>query len=266
MSVDTRDHTIETPAGRLSARSWTPAGDVRGDVVLIHDSLGCVELWREFPEMLATATGRRVVAWDRLGFGRSDPRPGPLPRTFVEDETADGLLPVCDALGVADMVLVGHSVGGGMAVAAAARRPDRVRAVVTLASPSFVEDRTQEGIRRAEVAFADPAHRARLARYHGAKTDWVLDAWIVTWLSPAFADWCLDADAAALRCPLLTVHGDADEYGSTAHPARLVAHAGGPTESVVLAGCGHFPHRERPAETVAAVAGFLDRTGAAPAA
>ncbi|MFN8721546.1 MAG: alpha/beta fold hydrolase [Rhodospirillales bacterium] len=266
MSPETADHRIAIPAGSLFARSWRPAGGGAGDIVLIHDSLGCVALWRDFPGVLAAATGHRVIAWDRLGFGRSDPHPGPLPEGFVGREAEAGLRPVCAALGVGPMVLVGHSVGGGMAIAAAARMPDRVRAVVTMAAQSFVEDRTRDGIRAAEAAFRDPAQRARLERHHGRNTGWALDAWIGTWLSPAFAGWTLDADLVRVRCPVLAIHGDADEYGSTAHAARIAAGVPGPAGTLVVAGGGHFPHRERPAETADAVARFLGRVGEPPAA
>jgi pimeloyl-ACP methyl ester carboxylesterase len=225
--------------------------------VLFHDSLGCVELWRQFPDRLASATRRAVVAYDRLGFGRSDPHPGTLPLSFVHDEGETCVSTVCPAFGLEAFVPFGHSVGGGMAIATAARAPARCAALITESAQAFVEQVTLDGIRAAQAAFGRPEQVARLQRYHGAKARWVLDAWIDTWLSPAFAAWTLDDDLARVRCPVLAIHGDRDEYGSPEHPARIARLSGGPVTARVLAGCGHVPHREHPERVLAAVATFL---------
>ena len=258
--VTATDHWIGTDQGTLFARRWVPS-DIRGDdpapIVLFHDSLGCVELWRDFPEQLAVATRRSVVAYDRLGFGRSDEHPGALPLTFIRDEAAAVMPRVCDALGIDTIVPFGHSVGGGMAIATAARWPDRCTAVVTESAQTFVEDRTRAGLEAARVEFARPGQLDRLARYHGAKARWVLDAWIETWLSPAFADWHLDDDLRDVRCPALALHGDHDEYGSPEHPGRIARLTQGPSKGVILEGLGHVPHREQPARVLAEVAEFL---------
>ena len=257
--VTATDHRIGTEQGTLFARRWVPSDvrDALAPIVLFHDSLGCVELWRDFPEQLAVATRRSVVAYDRLGFGQSDEHPGRLPLTFIRDEAASVVPRLCDALGVDTIVPFGHSVGGGMAIATAARWPERCAAVVTESAQSFVEDRTRAGLEAARVEFARPGQLERLARYHGAKARWVLDAWIETWLSPEFADWRLDDDLRAVRCPALALHGDQDEYGSAEHPGRIARLTQGPATAVILEGCGHVPHREQPARVLAEVAGFL---------
>jgi pimeloyl-ACP methyl ester carboxylesterase len=261
-----RDHWIDAGRGRLFARTWTPAaGDAAAaPILLFHDSLGSVELWRDFPAALADATGRRVAAYDRLGFGRSDPHPGTLAPTFVRDEATEGVAPVRAALGLDRVVAFGHSVGGGMAVAAAAAMGDACEALVTVSAQSFVEDRTAEGIRAARAAFRDPARVERLARYHGDKARWVLDAWVDTWLAPGFATWTLDAELRAVRCPALVLHGDGDEYGSVRHPERIAAGVRGPARVVILDGVGHAPHRERPARVLDEVARFLAPDHTAP--
>lgn len=254
---DKRDALLRLGDHQLFTRSWTPSAPESGrlaPILLFHDSLGCIELWRGFPERLAMATGRRVVAYDRLGFGRSDPHPGKLGVGFVADE-ADTVVPqLCDQLGIADFIACGHSVGGGMAIETAARWPERCRALVTIAAQSFIEERTLAGIRMAERDFQAPDNLARLARYHGDRTPWVLDAWIGTWLSPAFADWNLDQPLAGVRCPVLAVHGEDDEYGSTHHPRRI---AEGRGEALILAGIGHVPHREAEGVLLQAIARFL---------
>jgi pimeloyl-ACP methyl ester carboxylesterase len=259
-AVTATDRRISTEQGTLFARRWVPR-DVRADapapIVLFHDSLGCVELWRNFPEQLAVATHRSVVAYDRLGFGRSDEHPGPLPLTFIHDEAAMVVPRVCDALGLDAIIPFGHSVGGGMAIATAARWPERCAAVVTESAQTFVEDRTRAGLEAARVEFARPGQLERLARYHGTKARWVLDAWIETWLSPQFADWRLDDDLQLVRGPALALHGDQDEYGSAEHPGRIARLTQGVSKAVILEGFGHVPHREQPARVLAEVAGFL---------
>jgi len=254
------DQRVATEQGMLFARVWSPPqlhADPGATILLFHDSLGCVDLWRDFPQQLAAATRRSVVAYDRLGFGRSDPHPGLLPLTFIRDEAATVVTRLCDTLGLGAIIPFGHSVGGGMAIATAARWPERCAAVVTESAQSFVEDRTRAGLEAARIEFARPVQLERLARYHGAKARWVLDAWIETWLSPEFADWRLDNDLRGVRCPALAIHGDRDEYGSVEHPGRIARLTHGPSRAVILDGCGHVPHREQPARVLAEVAGFL---------
>jgi pimeloyl-ACP methyl ester carboxylesterase len=161
------------------------------------------------------------------------------------------------ALALPQVVLLGHSVGGGMAVAAAASLGQRCVAVITESAQAMVEAQTLAGIRDAQVAFEDAAQRARLQKYHGEKADWVLHAWIDTWLSPAFAEWNLDAELERVTCPLLCLHGDNDEFGSMAHPARLERMSAGPAKVVMLEQCGHVPHREQEQRVLEAVSAFL---------
>lgn len=256
-TIDQRDTLLRLGDHQLFTRSWTPfAPDAsrHAPVLLLHDSLGCIELWRSFPERLAAATGRRVVAYDRLGFGRSDPHPGKLGLAFVADEAHSTVPLLCDALGIGDFVACGHSVGGSMAIETAALWPQRCRALVTIAAQTFIEERTLAGIRLAQRDFQDEGNFARLARYHGDKTPWVLGAWIGTWLSPSFADWSLDRPLAGVRCPVLAVHGELDEYGSLDHPRRI---AEGRGEALILPGIGHVPHREAEGTLVAAIKDFL---------
>jgi len=259
-AVTAADHRIDAERGTLFARAWAPT-DVHRDpgatILLFHDSLGCVDLWRDFPQQLVVATRRSVVAYDRLGFGRSDEHPGRLPLTFIRDEAATVVPCLCDALGLDVIVPFGHSVGGGMAIATAARWPERCAAVVTESAQSFVEDRTRAGLEAARVEFARPGQLERLARYHGAKARWVLDAWIETWLSPEFAEWRLDEDLRRVRCPVLALHGDQDEYGSPEHPGRIAGLVHGPSKAVILEGCGHVPHREQPTRVLEEVTRFL---------
>lgn len=253
------DHWIDAGQGRLFVRTWRPPSSdaERPAILLFHDSLGCVELWRDFPEALARAMGRPVVAYDRLGFGRSDAYSGTLAADFIHAEAQTNVPALARELGLARLVPFGYSVGGAMAVATGGRMPESCTALVTMAAQAFVEDRTVAGLEEARRTFAAPDQIERLERYHGDKARWVLSAWIDTWLAPAFAGWTLDADLARVSCPLLALHGDRDEYGSLAHPQRITRLTQGPSETVVIPDCGHVPHRERPAVVLRAVERFL---------
>jgi pimeloyl-ACP methyl ester carboxylesterase len=242
---------------RIEVRQWHPATLLDPTpIVLLHDSLGCISLWREFPAQLAQYLGRRVLAYDRSGFGHSSPRHERPGIDFIREE-ASAMPALWDALDLPRLVLLGHSVGGGMAVQAAAQHPLRVQAIITLSAQAFAEPLTLAGIRAAQRQFADPTQRERLARYHGERTDWVLDAWIGVWLDPAFRSWSLDAVLPAVHCPLLAIHGSADEYGSAEHPRRLTSLAGGKSSFRLLEGVGHAPHREQPHTVLSEVAAFL---------
>ena len=256
------NHRVALQDGAVFVRSWLPAAaDGGAAILLFHDSLGSVELWRDFPALLAGATGRHVVAYDRLGFGQSTAHPGGLSATFIGQEVQAAVPAICSALALTRLVVFGHSVGGAMAVATAAARPDLCEAVVTVAAQAFVEDRTIAGIEAAKTAFAAPEQFSRLTRYHGNNARWVLDAWTETWLSSAFAGWRIDDDLRALRCPLLAIHGDADEYGSPAHPERISGLAGGGGAMAMIENCGHVPHREHPQQVIALVQRFLSASG-----
>ncbi|WP_414475231.1 alpha/beta fold hydrolase [Microvirga sp. M2] len=257
-TIEETESWIRIEEGRLFAKSWTPRAPGIEDlapILLFHDSLGCVELWRSFPKALARATGRRVIAYDRLGFGRSDPYPGQSGSDFIAREARYVVPRLCEQLDVRNFIACGHSVGGGMAVETAARFPARCLALVTIAAQAFVEERTREGIRIAQREFEDPAQLARVAKYHGDKARWAVDTWTGTWLSPEFATWTLDEPLAAVRCPVLAVHGDRDEYGSNEQARRIAAGRG---TAFILPETGHVPHREQEERLVDVIHRFLE--------
>lgn len=257
------DIRVEHPRGRLFVRTWSGAHDPSGGfrekapIVLFHDSLGCVDLWRDFPARLSAASGRRVIAYDRLGFGQSDPRADRPALDFVADE-ANTFFPVLrERLGLEKFVALGHSVGGGMAIHCATRFSANCEALVTESAQVFAEDRTLQGIRAAKQQFEDDAQVERLRKYHGDKAKWVLDAWTETWLDPAFASWSLAEVLPRVTCPVLAIHGEFDEYGSTRHPQLIGQLSGGPSRVEIMKDTYHVPHRERPEDTIHLISDFL---------
>lgn len=257
--VTIRDRHVSVPGGDLFVREWRPH-DVPASgtpLILLHDSLGCVELWRDLPAQLAHAVNRPVLAYDRLGFGKSSARHAPPSVDFINEE-ADVYFPaVREALGLTTYALFGHSVGGGMSLAIAAAAPAWCEQVISESAQAFVEARTLDGIRLAKTQFADPAQFAKLARWHDDKARWVLEAWTDTWTSPAFTHWSLDPYLAKVHCPVLVIHGDRDEYGSLAFPRRIAHGVRGVSQLAIIEGCGHVPHREQPTHVLSLITAAL---------
>jgi pimeloyl-ACP methyl ester carboxylesterase len=253
------EHRVPVPGGSLFVREWTPPLVVDGasPVVLLHDSLGSVELWRGFPERLARAVRRPVIAYDRLGFGQSSARHDPPSMRFIDEEAELYFPAVREALGFPDFSLFGHSVGGGMSLVIAATMSAYCQHVVSESAQSFLEPHTLSGIRAAKVQFENPAYFAKLTRFHGAKAQWVLDAWTETWMSPAFANWTLDTYLSRVRCPTMVIHGDANEFGSVEFPRRIARGVQGRSQLEIINGCGHVPHREQPDRILSLVTEFL---------
>ena len=229
----------------------------REPIVLLHESLGCADHWRLFPGFLCRATEREVIAYDRLGFGRSDPFPETLPYTFVQDEANESFAVVRKSLKIKNFLACGHSVGGAMAVVIAASLQQDCRGIMTMASLSMIEPHTIKGVSQAKAFFSQPEQLNRLRQYHGDKAEWVLNAWVDTWLAEKFQEWNLDAYLVQVQCPALVIHGEKDEYASTRHAERMVSHLGQRSSLKIMSDTGHFPHREHANEVIQAIKAFL---------
>lgn len=267
--IVSNDVWIEHPRGRIFARSWSNACDTRSQpekapIVLFHDSLGCVDLWRDFPAQLCAATGRRVVAYDRLGFGKSDPRNDNLAMDFIADEAKTFFPVVREQLCLDRFIVFGHSVGGGMAVNCAAQDSSHCMALITESAQAFAAEETLQGILVAKRQFENEAQLERLRKYHGVKAKWVLDAWTETWLAPEFASWSLAKVLPQVSCPVLAIHGEFDEYGSTRHPEMIRQLCGGPSRVKIMKNAHHVPHRELPEVVFALVSEFVSSDAVRP--
>ena len=254
-----KESWLEIDGGSVFLRRWAGSEKDSPPIVLLHDSLGPVEQWRNFPDELAVRTARDVIAYDRLGYGRSSALLN-IPTPFFIRAEAQKIFPsIVDALGLDRYILFGHSVGGAIALSIAAFDTPRCAAVITESAQAFVEERTLTGIRMAKEQFQDNERLEKLVRWHGDKAGWVLDAWTEVWDRPDFADWSLDEELTGVTCPVLAIHGDMDEFGSIAFPHRIVQGVKGPAEVAVLENCGHVPHRERTDEVLSLVSSFLGR-------
>jgi pimeloyl-ACP methyl ester carboxylesterase/GNAT superfamily N-acetyltransferase len=239
--------------------------DIPGDpnkpaLVLLHEGLGSVGLWRGFPERLADATGRRTVAFSRHGHGQSDPPAKPRTPAFMHEEALEVLPALLRELAIEEPVLVGHSDGASIALIHAAHHP--VSAVVAIAPHVFVEDICLEEIRKARTAYETGDLRERLARHH-RDPDAAFYGWNDVWLDPAFPEWDITDALERITCPLLLIQGEHDQYGTLAQLDAIEQRARGPVRRLHL-DCQHSPPTERPGETIEAITDFLARLEAPP--
>jgi pimeloyl-ACP methyl ester carboxylesterase len=244
--------TALSVAGRRLEVLDVPGEDGRAPFVLLHEGLGSVGLWRGLPGLLATATGRRVIAFSRFGHGRSEPPAAPRTEAFFHQEALEVLPAVLSTLHAERPLLVGHSDGGSIALIAGGVLP--VTGIVVLAAHVFVEQLTVTEIARVRVAFVDGELRERMSRYHD-NPDAAFWGWCDVWLDPAFRAWSLDAEAARVTAPTLVIQGSEDPYGTLAQVDRIVAAIGPSAQRLILPG-GHSPHLERPDDVVAAITQF----------
>lgn len=251
------DHVVVDGA-RLEARWWRAPQAGGRPIVLLHEGLGSVSAWRDFPARLAARTSRDVFAYSRRGYGQSAPRGAALAPSFMHVE-ADAHLPrVLDAAGIPRAVLFGHSDGGSIALLAAAAHPERVEALVLEAPHVFVEDLTLRSIAAIRAGYADGALRQRLQRHH-AHVDDAFIGWADVWLDQDFSTWDIRPTLAAIQCAVLLIQGGADEYGTLAQLDAIERGIPRSAERLVIQNCGHSPHRDDPHRVLEAATRFLAR-------
>jgi pimeloyl-ACP methyl ester carboxylesterase len=237
---------------RLCAEFIRPYDSVtksaRPALVFLHEGLGSIGQWRDFPEKLCAATGCPVLVYDRWGHGGSDPLTEPRKPDYLHDEALISLPEILEQCGLEKPVLIGHSDGGSIALIFAGAYPQRVTGIVTEAAHVFVEDVTVEGIKRAVETYETTDLKERLARFHGHHTESIFRGWADIWLSPGFRDWNIEEYLPDIACPLLVIQGKDDEYGTPAQVEAIVCKVRGPSRSMLIDDCGHVPHlqaRER---------------------
>ena len=249
VEVDGKLEYIDLPATRPG----------RPEILLLHEGLGSVSMWRDFPRQLADATGCRTIAYSRHGFGRSGPRTRPWTPRFVHEEAYEVLPALREKLGIVRPVLVGHSTGASMALAHAGAARWPVAGVVAMAPLTDVQQSNVESITHAREIYESTDWRAKLARHHD-DADAVFYGWNDTWLRPDFRDWNLREDLAGIRAPILAILGKSDEYATPDQVETIRTHARSAAsfEFLHLGECGHAPHRDQPEAVLAAVGRLID--------
>ena len=242
---------------RIEYRDYPAARPGRPTLVLLHEGLGSISLWRNFPALLAAGTGCRVIVWSRAGYGGSQAYPEARTPSYMHREGEIMLPALLDALAIERPVLIGHSDGGSIALIFAAAFPERPLGIAVMAPHEFIEPETLAGIRAARTVWETTDWPARLARHHDHPAQ-VFHDWNDCWLSPEFHDWNIEASLSRIRCPVLAIQGENDEY-ATMRQIDVIAEQVPGTTLLKLPDCGHTPQRDQEAAVLAALGAFIDR-------
>lgn len=228
-------------------------------IVMLHEGLGSTAMWKEFPELLAQATGLPILLYDRYGYGQSQALDGPFQDGFITFEGEKVFEEVLKVLDIKNpIVLFGHSDGGSVALVAAAVCK-QVKTVIVEAPHVFIEDHSFDGLRAARDAWQNPKFRQNMAKYHGLKAEALFKAWIGKWLQPSSSAWDIYAYLPKVQSPLLFVQGDTDQFGTLAQWEETSKRVKGPAELLFIENCGHIPHLQAQSLVLESVADFIQR-------
>lgn len=227
-------------------------------IIFLHEGLGSVSVWRDFPASLAEATGCGALVYSRAGYGNSDPVELPRPLSFMHTEALVTLPEVLDSADVREAILLGHSDGGSIALIYAGGVKDaRLRGLILEAPHVFVEDLSLESIKRAAEQYESGQLKQALVRHHGSNVECAFWGWNRVWLEPRFRSWNIEEYLRGISVPVLVIQGDEDEYGTLRQVEAIERGCKGPVESVILPRCGHSPHRDQPERALEAITSFV---------
>ena len=252
-----RTGTIQVTGSTLETAWWGPTPAEAPTLVLLHEGLGSIALWRDVPERLAASTGWGVFAYSRFGYGNSDATSLPRPMSYMHHEAQIVLPEVLEAAGIRRTVLIGHSDGGSIAaIYAGSNDTPGLLGLVTIAAHFFVEDLNIASIRQIKADYDTGNLRSRLARYH-RDVDAAFLGWNDAWLDPRFRDFDIVGLLPNIRVPILGLQGAADPYGTDEQIRVLQANVRAPIETHLIPGAQHSPHFEAKDAALAAITGFV---------
>lgn len=238
--------------------SFVAGAAERPMIVLLHEGLGCVSLWRDFPEALAKSSGAAVFTFSRAGYGKSSPCALPRPLSYMEDEAEQVLPGLLAQLPASRLVLFGHSDGGSIAAVNASAIPDpRLAGLILMAPHFFTEEICVTAIAETNRLYAETDLRERLARHHGENVDCAFRGWADSWLHPDFLNWDLTAFLPKIQVPTLLVQGEDDEYGTRAQVDTAERLIPVPTALHMLPDCGHSPQKDQRERVLALASAFV---------
>ena len=244
---------------RLEVQTWGPPPQEAPTLVLLHEGLGSVAMWRDFPEKMSVATGLGVFAYSRQGYGNSDPCNLPRPLDYMEREASQVLPSLLEAASIQESVLLGHSDGASIAALHQSNPgADQVRGLVLMAPHFFVEDISVESIRNVRTAWRETDLSDRLGKYHASPEN-AFRGWNDAWLDAGFRDWNITDCIDAISVPCMAIQGRLDEYGTAAQVEVLSKHSRAEVEIHLLDDCGHSPHKDQPDQTIALISAFTKR-------
>lgn len=259
-AVDRHRFDILAAGRRLRVERLEPLEAAGPTLVFLHEGLGSIAQWKDFPARLCLACGLPGLVYERWGFGESEPLTEPRAANYLQYEAHESLPAVLAACGVRERpIFIGHSDGGTIALLFAAIYPKRPLAIITEAAHVYVEEVTLAGIRIVKHLYETTDLPRRLARFHGANTDAMFRGWCDTWLGPDFRDWNMTAELKKITCPALLIQGENDEYATPSHLATIAAGIAGPVETLLLPECAHVPHHQARERTLVAMEGFIGK-------
>ncbi|CUH64035.1 acetoin dehydrogenase E2 subunit dihydrolipoyllysine-residue acetyltransferase [Thalassovita gelatinovora] len=243
----------------LEYACFGPAPDQAPTIVMLHEGLGCLALWRDFPQRVAAATGCGVFVYSRAGYGQSDLADLPRPLDYMTREAVDVLPQVLDGFGFQNGILMGHSDGATIAAIYAGSVEDfRVRGLILMAPHFFTEDMGLAEISKAKTVFETGELKQKMAKYHRDPEN-TFRGWNDSWLAPGFKSWNVGEVIDYLRIPVLAIQGRQDQYGTLAQIDEIDSRIYSPLETAILDDCGHSPHFDQPKQTLAAITDFTAR-------
>jgi len=254
---------VQAGGHRLECKWIEPDGaalDSRGTLVFLHEGLGSVSLWKDFPERVARRTGCPALVYSRYGYGKSERLQRPHAVDYMHREALNTLPEVLAALSISDPILIGHSDGASIALIYAGAQRGPLRGLVLMAPHVFVEDVTVGSIADAKVTFETTDLRRRLGRYHDDVAT-TFYGWNDIWLRPEFRDWNIEASLPGIEVPTLLIQGEQDQYGTRAQVDAVARQVSGPVRLIMLDSCGHAPQVDRVDATEEAIAAFVATLG-----
>jgi len=251
--------TLKAGGKTLEYAAWGPKPGDAPTLVLLHEGLGSVALWRDFPQALVDATGFGVLAYSRAGYGASDPVDLPRPLDYMTREAIETVGDVLDAAGIEHAVLLGHSDGATIATIYAGSVSDmRIRSLILMAPHFFTEPMGLAAIKAAGVDYVSGDLREKLGKYH-ANVDVAFNGWYDAWTNPDFEAWHVGDTIDHLRIPVLAIQGRDDPYGTLAQIEEIETRIYSPVETAILNDCGHAPHLDQRHATMEAIRDFCAR-------
>ncbi|EEB83276.1 alpha/beta fold hydrolase [Roseobacter sp. GAI101] len=251
--------TLTAGGKTLEYAAWGPKPGDAPTLVLLHEGLGSVALWRDFPQALVDATGFGVLAYSRAGYGASDPVDLPRPLDYMTREATESVGDVLDAAGIEHAILLGHSDGATIATIYAGSVSDmRIRSLILMAPHFFTEPMGLAAIKAAGKEYDSGNLKEKLGKYH-ANVDVAFHGWHDAWTDPGFEAWHVADAIDHLRIPVLAIQGRDDAYGTLAQIEEIETRIYSPVETAILDNCGHAPHLDQPHATVEAIRDFCAR-------
>ena len=226
-------------------------------IIFLHDSLGCIELWRDFPEKLSALTQCNILVYDRQGYGKSCSFSYAKRDNYYMEWEADILNELLGFWNIQNVILFGHSDGGSIALIAAGKYPEKIRGVITEGAHVFVEDITLSGIEDTVKLYETTNLKSKLEKYHGAKTDAMFWAWAATWQTEEFRTWNIEKFLPLIQCPTLAIQGENDEYGTLLQVEKIISQISGKSSKLIVPEVGHSPHKEAEKITLENASAFI---------